>query len=61
MHPFTIDKAYAETLRNKMEVFKTETGTRKAIYLTLITTFGLAKTPYTSIIQNALTMEALFD
>jgi uncharacterized protein len=58
---FTIDKKYATELRNKIGVFRDETGTRKSIYLTMITTFGLNKNSYsTSLIQNSLTMDVLF-
>ncbi|MGI8600739.1 MAG: AAA family ATPase, partial [Chitinophagaceae bacterium] len=61
MNQFSIDKSYAEALRNKILVFKTETGTRKAIYLTMVTTFGLAKTMHVSMVQNELTMDVLFE
>jgi hypothetical protein len=59
---FTIDKKYAEELRNKIGIFKDETKTRKAIYLTMITTFGLNRNDYsTSLVQNDLTMDILFE
>lgn len=59
---FTINKKYAEELRNKIGVFKEETKTRKAIFLTMITTFGLNKNSYsTSLVQNDLTMDILFE
>lgn len=61
MHPFSIDKTYAQSLQHKVAVFKSETGTRKAIYLTMLTTYGLAKTTYSSMVQNELTMEILFE
>ena len=61
MHPFTIDKSYAQSLQNKIAVFKSETGTRKAIYLTMITTYGIARTAYSSMVQNELTMDVLFE
>jgi hypothetical protein len=61
MHPFTIDKSYAQSLQNKVAVFKSETGTRKAIYLTMITTYGLARAAYSSMVQNELTMDILFE
>lgn len=59
--PFTIDKKYDAELRNKIGVFKTETKTRKAVFLTLITTFGLTKNIYYNNIQNDLTMTVLFE
>ncbi|HVB03022.1 MAG TPA: ATP-binding protein [Chitinophagaceae bacterium] len=61
INKFTIDKKYAEVLRNKIAVFKEQTGTRKAIFLTMITTFGLNINQYSnSLVQNDLTMDILF-
>ncbi|MBO0934187.1 AAA family ATPase [Fibrella aquatilis] len=58
---FVITKAYAETLERKRRVFQQQTHTRKTIFLTLITTFGVKPNPYaTSLIQSQLTMDALF-
>jgi uncharacterized protein len=58
---FVIDKAYSEELRRKVSVFKTATATRKSVFLTFITTFGLAKNAYSgSLVQKELTMDALF-
>jgi uncharacterized protein len=58
---FAIDKKYAEELRNKIGIFKTEVKTRKSVFLTMITTFGLAKNEYSmSLVQNDLTMDVLF-
>lgn len=62
VNPFTISKKYAEELRNKIRVFKEDTKTRKAIFLTMITTFGLNRNNYsTSLVQNDLTMDILFE
>ena len=59
---FIIDKKYAEELRNKIGIFKEETKTRKAIFLTMITTFGLNKNNYSnSLVQNSLNMDILFE
>jgi hypothetical protein len=60
MHPFTIDKKYAAELRNKLGVFKQETTTRKALFLTMITTFGTKKNMYSDEIQNDLSMRIFF-
>jgi uncharacterized protein len=44
-----------------MGVFKETTKIRKSVFLTMITTFGLAKNEYThSIVQNEITMDDLF-
>ncbi len=62
INPFTIDKKYAETLRNKIGTFRTETKTRKAVMLTMITTYGLEENEYSQgLIQNDLTMDCLFE
>ena len=59
---FSIQKAYAENLQNKVAAFKTETKTRKACFLTLLTTFGLKNNQYSrNLVKNELTMDALFD
>jgi hypothetical protein len=43
---FTIDKAYAGELENKRNVFKEATKTRKSLFLTLVTTFGVQPNDY---------------
>ena len=61
INQFVIDKAYSEELRRKIGVFKTATATRKSVFLTFITTFGLAQNEYAgSLVQKSLTMDALF-
>lgn len=61
INSFTIDKKYAEELRNKRDVFRQESGTRKAIFLTMITTFGVKKNNYADeLVQNDLKMDVLF-
>jgi uncharacterized protein len=61
INTFVIDKSYSEELQRKVGVFKTATETRKSVFLTLITTFGLAKNEYAgSLVQKSLTMDALF-
>jgi uncharacterized protein len=61
INPFEIDKRYAEELRTKIGVFKSATQTQKAIFLTLITTFGLQSSPHVGgLVQNDLTMDILF-
>lgn len=61
IHPFEIDKNYAEELRSKISIFKSATQTSKAIFLTLLTTFGLDKSVHSGgLVQNSLTMDDLF-
>ncbi len=59
--PFAISKSYAENLRNKLMVFRTEIGTKKTLFLTIITANGLAVNEYSQqLVQDALDMNALF-
>ncbi len=61
MNVFEIDKRYADDLRTKIGVFKSSTQTKKAVFLTLITTFGLTKGGHGGgLVQNDLTMDMLF-
>lgn len=58
---YSITKQYAEEIKKKITAFRTETKTKKAIYFTMITSFGLEKNSYaTSLVQNELTMDDLF-
>ncbi|MFK7906264.1 MAG: ATP-binding protein [Chitinophagales bacterium] len=60
--PFTITKSYAKQLQNKMDTFRLETETKKAIHLTMITTYGLKENSWSmQIAQNDLNMEMLFE
>jgi hypothetical protein len=57
---FTIDKSYAQNLRNKIDTFIAETKTSKAIHLTMITTYGIVQNEYSSMVQSEITMDELF-
>lgn len=62
IHPFTITKGYAEELAEKIRIFKEQTKTTKAIYLTMISTFGLAPNAYaSSMVKNNFDMNILFE
>jgi len=59
--PYSLTKSYAENLQNKLAVFKEETATRKTLFLTMITTYGLKQNKYSlSYVKESLGMEALF-
>lgn len=59
---FAVDKAYARELARKRDVFRQQTRSRKALFLTLITTHGLAENEHSrGLISNAVTMDALFE
>ena len=59
---YVINSAYAKELRRKIEVFRNRTQTKKSVFLTLITTFGLKENSH-SISLNAagVNMESLFE
>ncbi len=62
INPFEITKEYDLKLRNKVGAFKQSTKTKKAVFLTMITTFGLQQNQYArSIVQNEITMDDLFE
>lgn len=59
--PFSISKAYRVELEKKLFAFRQETKTRKALFLTLITTIGLQVNQHSlGFIQNTITMNDLF-
>ena len=59
---FIIDKKYAAELETKKRVFAEKTRTRKSIFLTMLTNFGVKKNEhFFNTVQNELTMEALFE
>jgi AAA+ ATPase superfamily predicted ATPase len=57
---FTIDRKYYQNMCNKRDAFSQETKSRKAIHLTLITTFGVKQNDYYGLIQSEVKMEDLF-
>jgi AAA+ ATPase superfamily predicted ATPase len=57
---FGIDRKYDEVLRNKREAFVRETKTRKAVHLTMITTYGVKQNEYSGLVQSEVKMDDLF-
>ena len=58
---YTIDKNYAANLAKKVHTFITHTKTKKNVFITLITTYGLIKNIYSKqSVQNELTIDSLF-
>ncbi len=60
INPFSIDKKYAANLRNKIGQFRQTTGTKKALFLSFLSTHGLAQNAYSGMVQNDLSMDVLF-
>jgi uncharacterized protein len=62
INQYEITKDYDMKLRNKIAAFKTSTKTRKSVFLTMITTFGLVDNMYAlSVPQYTLTIDDLFN
>jgi len=59
---FTINKSYYNSLKNKITEFQQETKSKKNVFLTMVTTYGINHNQYsTEIVENELTMESLFE
>ena len=60
--PFEITKTYAIELNNKIDCFRQQTGTKKTVFLTMVTTYGVKNTgSYPGLVQSEVLMDALFD
>ncbi|MBC7864803.1 MAG: ATP-binding protein [Bacteroidia bacterium] len=58
---FEINNRYAKELQNKIQTFQLESKTRKTVFLTMITTFGLIENIHkTSLVSNSIPLEKLF-
>ena len=59
---FTITKSYAKKLQQKRTIFKIIAKTKKQIFITLITTYGLLHNKHSlGLVDNALDLEILFE
>jgi hypothetical protein len=58
---FVMDANYAKTLRRKIDVFRTVTKTRKNVFVTMITTFGVVNNEhFGEVVASSLTLDDLF-
>ncbi len=57
---FEITKQYDERLRERAELFRTATKTRKALHQTFVTTYGLKKNMYSGNVQSEVVLDDLF-
>lgn len=58
---YALDADDIASMENKKAVFRRETGTRKALHSTFVTTFGLAKNKYAGEVQSEVRLDDLFD
>lgn len=58
---YNITKQYRDRLVERRELFRRVTGTRSALHLTMITTYGVKKSVNSSVIQNEVVMDDLYE
>ena len=57
---YIIDAKYEKELIHKIETFRSETGTDKALYLTMITSGGLRQNQHSGKVINQISGDDLF-
>lgn len=58
---FTINKKYAEEIQNKLNLFRESTKTKKNLFISFITTYGIKENEYSKqMVQNSLVLDDLF-
>jgi len=58
---FSLTESYAQTLREKLRVFREATQTRKYLMLTMITTYGLKHNAHSlGLVEKVVALEELF-
>ncbi len=57
---YEITKEYEENLQRKINAFSQETGTRKSLLLTMITTYGIKQNLHSGIVQSEIVLDDLF-
>lgn len=58
---YSISKDYYERLNEREEIFRQKTKTNKTLRTTLVTTAGLKSNIYSSVVQNVVVLDDLFD
>ena len=58
---YTISAKDEENLRNKMARLKECIHPKKAVHLTMVTTYGIARNTHSSVVQSEVTMNDLFE
>ena len=57
---YVIDSDYDSRLRSRVETFRRITGTKKAVQIAFVTTYGVKENMYSGIVQKQITMNDLF-
>ena len=58
---YEVTKDYSEWLKERREIFRKDTGTNKTLHLTLVSPYGVVSGKNSSILQNVITMDDLFE
>ncbi len=58
---YAITKSEDMKLRNRIEAFRNESGTRKALHLVMISPYGILRNKHSGAVTNQVTMDALFE
>ncbi|MBO4314506.1 MAG: ATP-binding protein, partial [Prevotella sp.] len=57
---YEITRQYIERMNERLEAFRAKTSTKKALHITMITTFGIKPNVYSGMVQSEVTMDDLF-
>ena len=60
LSPFEISGRYNDEMQERKELFRAATKTRKALHLTMVTTYGIKNNAYSGMIQSEVTLDDLF-
>jgi len=60
LHPISISAKDDSELQHKRTVFLAETGTRKAVHITFVSTYGLTGKGYRASVQSEVVLDDLF-
>ena len=60
INPFEITGRYNDEMQERKELVRSSTKTRKALHLTMVTTYGLKNNAYSGMIQSEVVLDDLF-
>ena len=60
INEYEITKQYENEMQKRKEMFRSLSKTRKALHLTMVTTYGVKPNLYSGMIQSEVTINDLF-
>jgi AAA+ ATPase superfamily predicted ATPase len=57
---YAIDAAEEARMRNRSTAFASQTGTKKGLHITMVTTYGIKRNTHSGIVSSTVTMDDLF-